>query len=96
MIGVKIDELLEKIDSILERKLLSFTSTSVKEPLTKYLSREEVSKLLKITLPTLHDWTKIGLLKSYKIGNRVLYKEKEVEDSLLQVSTSKYKRITHG
>ena len=48
----------------------------------KYLSRVEVAKMLKISLPTLNDWTKLGWLSSYKISNRVLYRSDEVEASL--------------
>ena len=51
-------------------------------PPVKYLTRREVASLLKITLPTLYDWTKMGWIKSYKIGSRILYKSIEVENSI--------------
>jgi excisionase family DNA binding protein len=44
-----------------------------------YLTRKEVAKMLRITLPTLHEWTKLGWIPSYRIGTRVLYKNNEVE-----------------
>jgi hypothetical protein len=56
------------------------------------LKRSDVSKLLRISLTTLNDWTKRGLLQSYRIGNRVFYKPDEVEESLMQVKNLKYKR----
>jgi len=43
-------------------------------------------------LPTLNDWSKLGRLQSYKMGNRVLYKKHEVENSLHQVATLKFKK----
>jgi hypothetical protein len=55
-----------------------------------YLSRKETSEKLKISLVTLNDWTKRGILKSYIIGGRVLYKNNEVEASLGEVKTVKY------
>ena len=62
-----------------------------------YLSRLEVATLLKISLPTLNDWTKTGLLQSYKIANRVLYKSIEVENALHKVTNIKYKKgSNHG
>lgn len=54
------------------------------------LTRKEAADLLKISLVTLNDWSKRGLLKSYIIGGRVLYKRKEVEASLGEVKTVKY------
>lgn len=56
----------------------------------KLLTRKETADKLKISLVTLNDWSKRGLLKSYIIGGRVLYKESEVEASLHQVKTVKY------
>ena len=55
-----------------------------KEP-TKYLSRKEVAEMLGVTLVTISDWTKKGILQSYKIGNRVFYKRHEIETSLIKV-----------
>lgn len=51
----------------------------------KYLTREEVASLLKISLPTLHDWTKKGFLQSYRIGNALRYKEEEVLSSPIAI-----------
>lgn len=47
-----------------------------------YITRREVANLFKITLVTVHDWTRKGLLTAYKIGNRVYYKRTEVEGAL--------------
>jgi excisionase family DNA binding protein len=88
--GITVDELLSKIEQMIDAK----TSISLKEENNQsyYLSRKEVAKLLKITLPTLHDWTKLGYLKAYKIGSRVLYKPSEVKESLEKSKTFKYKK----
>lgn len=56
------------------------------------LNRFEVVKFLKISLPTLNNWTKQGILQSYRIGNRVLYKESEVIEALRATRNLKYKR----
>ena len=52
-----------------------------------YLSRKEVSRLLGISYPTLNEWSKKGILKAYRIGNRVLYKSNEVDESLTQINS---------
>jgi excisionase family DNA binding protein len=48
----------------------------------KYLTRSEVAHFLKISLPTLHRYTKDGVLKSYRIVGKVRYKLQEVEEAL--------------
>lgn len=56
-----------------------------KEP-TEYLTRNEVAKMLKIDLSTVHNWSKSGKLKPYGIGNRVYYKRKEVENAIVELN----------
>lgn len=46
------------------------------------LTREEVADFLKISLPTLHDWTNRGILRSYTIGRKVRYKETEIINAI--------------
>ena len=48
----------------------------------EFLTRKETAAKLRITLPTLHNWTREGLIKSYKLGGRVLYNTTEVYGSL--------------
>lgn len=59
-------------------------------PRETLLSRKETADKLKISLVTLNDWTKRGLIQSYLIGGRVLYKESEIEASLYKTQTVKY------
>jgi len=51
-----------------------------------YLTRVEVSTLLKISLVTLWRRTKEKKLQSYLIGNRILYKTHEVHNSLTKLN----------
>jgi excisionase family DNA binding protein len=48
----------------------------------KFISRKETAKLLHISLPTLHEWTKEGKLESYRIGTRILYKPEEITEAV--------------
>ena len=88
--GINVDELLERIGKLIDSKLINQKLTTQSED--HLLSRADVSTLLKVSLPTLHDWTKQGWLQSYKIGNRVYYKLKEVEIALIKVSNNKHKK----
>jgi predicted transcriptional regulator len=53
-----------------------------KETGPKYLTRYEVASLLKISYPTLDKYTNLGLIKSKKIGNRILYSETAIQTAL--------------
>lgn len=55
------------------------------------LTRKEVAKLLGISLPTLNNWSKKGVMPSYRIQSRVRYIKSEVLDCLLKVNTFKYR-----
>ena len=90
--GISLDNLLERIDEIVQERLKEVLVKIEPPAKTKYLARIEVGKLLKITLPTLHDWTKLGLLKSYKIGSRVLYKENEIEEAIQGPNISRHRK----
>lgn len=46
------------------------------------ITREEASKILGVTLPTLHSWTLNGKVNGYRIGRRVRYKRHELEQAL--------------
>jgi hypothetical protein len=57
------------------------------EPKTpnEYLTRVEVSEMLKIDLSSVHNWTKKGILTSYQIGGRVYYKRSEIENAIVEL-----------
>ena len=80
--GLTVEQLLSQIDAVIERKMTEAVQRNKTVDPFRYMSRKEVADYLHISLPTLHDWTKMGWLPSYKIGNRVLYKNNEVDDSL--------------
>jgi excisionase family DNA binding protein len=58
--------------------LLQPQTVALLEPVNEFIKREEACELLSINLSSLWKHTKSGKLKSYGIGNRVLYKRAEV------------------
>jgi excisionase family DNA binding protein len=52
-------------------------------------TRTETAKLLRVTLATLNEYTKTGKIIANRIGNRVLYRAKDVQAALTQIKTSK-------
>jgi hypothetical protein len=90
--GINTDDLKKLFREVLEEKLKqeSKPKESGKRPV--YLNRFEVVELLKISLPTLNNWSKSGIVQSYRIGNRVLYKSEEIRNAIHSVKNLKYKR----
>ncbi len=72
-------EILEGIEKLLKEFSEKFTP---KEP-EIWLSRKDVSELLGVSLVTIYQWSKDGILKAYKIGTRVRFKRSDIEQTLL-------------
>ena len=51
----------------------------------EYLTRKEVAKILKVSLVTLSDWNKKGILKPYRLGNLIRYKRSELDTALIPI-----------
>ena len=80
--GVTAESFIEQIKAVIKET----TPTTKPQPKEVLLTRKEVAKLLKISLVTVHTWTKQGILKPYRIGNQVRYKETEVLQALTNAS----------
>jgi len=59
----------------------------------KYLSREEVCTILKVSMPTLNTYTKKGIIKGSKIGTRMLYLESDIKSAIKDATSLRYKRV---
>lgn len=53
----------------------------------EYLTRKDVAKMFKISLVTVHEWSKKGILKPHKIGTRVRFKKTEVMAAIKEMET---------
>lgn len=49
---------------------------------TELLTRKEAAKLLRISLPTLADWTKQGLIHAISMGRRIFYSLPDIQKTL--------------
>jgi len=54
------------------------------------ITRKETAQLLGISLPTLNEYSKDGIIPAYRLGSRVRYKKNEVLEAL--ISFQKYQR----
>ena len=76
--GITLQELVDAIAPLLQPKLSISEATSPSD----FITREEACKILSINKTSLWKHTKSGKLKSYGIGNRVLYKKSEIIEAV--------------
>lgn len=79
--GITLQQLAEALAPLLQHQ-----SVALLEPLNEYIKRDEACELLSINLSSLWKHTKSGKLKSYGIGNRVLYKRAEVLEAVKPIN----------
>jgi len=82
--GLEASALLERFTT-LENRITELQKTVTPQTDETLLTRQEVAKLFNVSLPTLHSWTKNGILQAYRIGNKVRYKKVEVLTALQSI-----------
>lgn len=84
------EDFCDKIIARLKEELKIPATSAREEP--RYLTRQETADLLKISLQTLHQYTKTGRLRAYRVGSRVLYKMEELENGMNAIPVSRFIR----
>ncbi len=70
---------------LLEKELASIKENfQPKEPV-ELMTRIETAKFFKVSLTTLWQWNKKGVLNAHGVGNRVYYKRSEIEQRLVKL-----------
>lgn len=83
-IGVEPTALIREITENVKNALLSELTKTIQENEPKrYLSADEVCKRFRITKPTLYEYRKRNILKSYRLGARVYYRLDEIENAMV-------------
>ena len=77
--GITLDELANALKPLLQPQQ---SNNEIVQTEPEFLTREQVCKLLSFNKTSLWKHTKTGKLKSYGIGNRVLYKRTEVLEAV--------------
>jgi excisionase family DNA binding protein len=78
-----------KSELIVEFKNLFKSFLEQQEKVDELLTKQETANILKVSLVTLWDWTKKGVLPAYRIGYKVRYKKSEVLESLKKTNRFK-------
>ena len=78
-----LNDLLSGVEAIFEKNFQ--TNNSSKE----YFTCKEVQDFLKISGVTRWQWTKKGILQSYKVGSRLRYRKDDVLNALHKIESKK-------
>jgi excisionase family DNA binding protein len=79
--GISLEQLAEALAPLLREP------KDKPQPENEFLTRDEVCKLLSLNKTSLWKHTKAGKLKSYGIGNRILYKKCEVLEAVKPIKS---------
>jgi len=83
--GVTPQQLKESILSDVRTELREIVLNFQPKKQPEYLTRKEVAAILKVSLVTLTDWNKKGVLKPYRLGNLIRYKSTEIDQALITI-----------
>jgi len=83
LVQVSLDDMSSVIRSILTEELKKFGNYFTQDTIEsasrdECLTREEVCKMLKVSMTTLYNWNNEGILVNHKFGRRVYYKKDDV------------------
>lgn len=82
--GVTPTDLIREIANEVKTTLFADIQKTLNENEPKrYLSADEVCQRFAVTKPTIHEWRKRKILKSYKLGSRVYYRLDEIENAMI-------------
>lgn len=90
LVSIPLDRFKSEISDAIKQELDKYHQTKpVEQNQQELLTRNEASLALGVSLPTLHSWTKTGIIKAYRIGSRIRYKKSDIETALLQIKTDR-------
>jgi excisionase family DNA binding protein len=94
--GISFDDFQNSIKTIVQnevQKIVTELSGINQEPINpEFLTRKETAQILGVSLVTLHEWTKNGVIPARRIGTRIRYQKTDILQSLKQIETLKYRR----
>lgn len=88
MISVSTEELKSIIEQAVSSAVESITNKTP-DP-SELMTRKEAANYLGVCLPTLHEYSKKGIIPTYYIGTRVRYKRSELKAAMQKRQNKQY------
>lgn len=82
LIELSPEEFKNEIISAVKQELIHLTEELKPKKVITWITRQETSEKLGVSLVTLHNWNLSGKLKAHKIGGAVRYKLSDIEETL--------------
>lgn len=73
------------VSETVKKEIASFITPQ--EPQKQILTRQEAAAELSISLPTLHDYTKRGIIQAYRLGYKIRYKREDINKALSAIKS---------
>jgi len=80
------DQLINSIVKGVEIKLSELEQKFQPREPSSWITKKEVATILSISIVTVDDWSKKGILNPFRIGNQIRFKRKEVEKALTKIN----------
>jgi excisionase family DNA binding protein len=80
------EELNEQTSSIIEKAFQKHAPKFQPKPEVKYLTRKDVAAIFKISLVTVNEWSKLGIINPYRLGRLVRFKSSEIDEALIRIN----------
>lgn len=83
-VGITPDNFLNELVGRIKTALLTDLEKSItdNEP-NRYYTAEQICERFSITKPTIHEYRRRKIIKSYKLGSRVYYRLDEIENAMI-------------
>ena len=83
-VGITPDNFLNELVSKVKTALLNDLEKSFKDNApNRYYTADQICERFSITKPTIHEYRKRKIIKSYKLGSRVYYRMDEIENAMI-------------
>ncbi|QOW11374.1 helix-turn-helix domain-containing protein [Kaistella flava (ex Peng et al. 2021)] len=83
-VGIEPTALISEIVGKIKSELLAdLTKTFNDNQPNRYYSAQDICERFGISKPTIHEWRKRGILKTYKLGSRVYYRMDDIEKAMI-------------
>ncbi|OQP49081.1 hypothetical protein A4R26_31035 [Niastella populi] len=85
----------ESVKEVISSELKEYLTTPTSigpDTSQEFLTRRQVANLLQVSLPTLHAYTKQGLIKAIRFGRQVRYLKTDIGAALKEIRSLNYKK----
>lgn len=89
---VSVEELADKVADILLVKIENYLKELSNLKNDEILTKKEVAAYLRVSLVTISEWSRVGLINPIRMGNKIFFKKQDILNTLEQQSINKKRK----